>query len=307
MGASNPAVPAKKISLVGFASNTRDLAPYKDASWEIWGLNNLYAFIPRYTRWFEMHDPAQILGLYGQPYVDFLKGCTVPLYMQKHVPEYPASIAFPLAELGAQGYGGEDGQFWPSSISYMLALAISEQPAEIALYGIDLVGGDEHSLQREGCGFLIGLARGRGIKVTIPPAASLLKSSYRYGYDPGQWSPDEFDTFLAGQAAMYDGKKRESEAALHVYDGATQAYTNARTMYAHARRGGRLAGVPPKEQPKDEGLHPQGIAAAGVPGPVPGAPEPGRDAVLGGAGRGSGEVPARGRSNRNRRGARTAA
>jgi hypothetical protein len=173
--------------------------------------------------------------------------------MQKHYDEYPASIEFPLAELSAQGLAGPSGNFWPSSISYMLALALSENPAEVGLWGVDLVGGDEHSLQREGCGFLIGLALGRGVKVTIPEAASLLKSSYRYGYDPGEWSPDQYETFLVSQTNSYGQKKREVEATLHTYDGAEQAFRNALTFYQHARRGGvvnggGLPGVPPLKE-----------------------------------------------------------
>jgi hypothetical protein len=247
------AAPAgKKIALVGFASVTRDQAPYADPSWEVWGLNNLFKFIPRFTRWFEMHDPAQLLGLYGQEYIDFLKKLTCPLYMQDHYPDYPASQKFPLEELAKLGFAGPDGNFWPSSISYMLALALSEGPEEVALYGIDLLGGDEHSLQREGCGYLIGLAIGRGIKVTIPPAASLLKSNYRYGYDSGEWSPDPFDTFCMQQYSTYEQKKRACEAELHTYDGASQAYQNARTMYQHHLRGGKLAGALPLEQMKDK-------------------------------------------------------
>ena len=35
-------------------------------------LNNLYAMIPRWDRWFETHDPKQLELLYGPEYIAFL-------------------------------------------------------------------------------------------------------------------------------------------------------------------------------------------------------------------------------------------
>jgi hypothetical protein len=245
-----PAPVRTKVAIVGFASNTRDLAPYQDTAWEIWGLNNLYKFLPRWDRWFEQHDPAQIEALYGPDYVAFLKGVVgKPVYMQKHLAEYPASVEFPRAELAKKVQGGRE--FWPSSISYMLALAIDELTdpatgraragAEIGLYGIDLLGDDEYSFQREGCGFLVGVAEGRGIKVTIPPAASLLKHAYMYGYEVGEHSPDQYEVYLASQAQMYGQKRMEALAQAQTFDGAMQGFQTALTMYRHQKRGGALA------------------------------------------------------------------
>jgi hypothetical protein len=243
------AVKTLKVAVVGFASNSRDLAPYSDHSWEIWGLNNLYKYLPRWTRWFEMHDPEQIGALYGTEYVEFLQKSTQPVYMQKHYEAYPASIEFPRSELAKRVQSGRE--FWPSSISYMLALAIDELTdpatgraragAEIGLYGIDLLGDDEYSFQREGCGFLVGVAEGRGIKVTIPPAASLLKHAYMYGYEVGEHSPDQYEVYLASQAQMYGQKRMEALAQAQTFDGAMQGFQTALTMYRHQKRGGALA------------------------------------------------------------------
>jgi len=231
-----------KIAVVGFASNSRDLAPFKDTSWQIWGLNNLWQYIPRFDAWWEVHDPAQIEQLYGPEYVKFLKELKKPLFMQKHYDEYPSSIEIPRKELAEKVQNGRD--FWPSSISFMIATAIYMGAQEIALYGIDLLGDDEYSFQREGCGYLIGIAEGRGIKVTIPDPASLLKHSYVYGYEAGEFSPGQFETFLMNQATQYAQKKQELLAQIHTFDGACQAFQNAHTMFKHHYRGGKLAGVP---------------------------------------------------------------
>jgi len=251
--AAGIAVPKRsKIAVVGFASNTRDEAPYTDGSWEIWGLNNLWKFLPRYDRWFEIHDPTQIEQLYGPEYVAFLKTAVVPVYMQAHYDEFPASVAFPRVELEARVVGR---QFWPSSISYMLALAIDELSdenkraipgAELFIAGIDLIGDDEYNFQREGCGHLIGVAEGRGIKVTIPEKASLLKGSYMYGYEAGEFSPSQSVTFALSQAAQFDKKMQEALATVHTYDGAKQAFQTMATHLQHAARGGVMGGVVPK-------------------------------------------------------------
>jgi hypothetical protein len=252
-----------KIAVVGFASNTRDLAPFKDGTWQIWGLNNLWTFLPRYDAWWEVHDPEQIESLYGADYVKFLKELRIPLFMQKRYPEYPASIEIPRKELAEKVQNGRD--FWPSSISFMVAMAIMLMSgpdgralpgSELALYGIDLLGPDEYSFQREGCGFLIGIAEGRGIKVTIPDAASLLKGAYVYGYEAGEYSPAQYSTFLDSQTVFYAKKKEEALAMIHTYDGAIQAFQNAKTMFHHNVRGGKLAIVnpPPPQPPAAEGV-----------------------------------------------------
>ena len=42
--------------------------------------------------------------------------------------------------------------------------------------------GEEYAGQRPCCEYLIGWARGSGIRVTIPPQSNLLKSAGLYGY-----------------------------------------------------------------------------------------------------------------------------
>lgn len=58
-----------KVALVGFSQKTRDMAPFADDTWEIWGLNEEYNWFPkkvgdevvveswlkRFDRWFQMH------------------------------------------------------------------------------------------------------------------------------------------------------------------------------------------------------------------------------------------------------------
>jgi len=74
-----------KIALIGTAPSSRGLAPYKDPDWKIWACSpgNMDQ-LPRVDAWFEVHSnllwPECIS--YGQPYVEWLKKQTFPIYMQ---------------------------------------------------------------------------------------------------------------------------------------------------------------------------------------------------------------------------------
>ena len=65
--------------------------------------------------------------------------------------------------------------YWNSSIAYAMALAIHEGAQEIAIYGVDMDGTDEFGYQKANMEYLIGVARGRGISVYIPPQSALCK------------------------------------------------------------------------------------------------------------------------------------
>ena len=54
-----------KFGLVGFASSSRDSAPWDDPSWILMGLNQLYRHCPRFDAWIDIHhywaDPASMV------------------------------------------------------------------------------------------------------------------------------------------------------------------------------------------------------------------------------------------------------
>lgn len=68
-----------------------------------------------------------------------------------------------------------------SSIAYMLDVAISRKPEAIGLYGVSMAGDEEYAYQRPNVAYLVGLARGRGIKVTIHPDSKLFASQWPEG------------------------------------------------------------------------------------------------------------------------------
>jgi hypothetical protein len=177
--------PHKKVAIIGFA-DTRNDAPFLDPSWEIWGLNDLHGSIPRYDRWFDIHTrdnidedvrlnrtpPGSKCGLGG------LATLNVPVYMQERYDDVPNSIKFPLKEIT-----DKYGNYFTNSISYMTALAIYEGYHEIAIFGVDMAVSSEYNVQRPSCEYFIGLARGAGIKVYIPPASDLCKTRFLYAFE----------------------------------------------------------------------------------------------------------------------------
>lgn len=193
--------PAKKCAIIGFASSSRQLAPYNDPSFEIWGLNSIYAMVPRISRLYEMHIRTHFekdlqraeLKQIGVEHIDWLKkqpGPGAPNYcpivMQAVHADIPASVAWPRNELNAwtlEMFGPEaEVDYFTSTPGQMIVSAIYEGYGEIHVYGVDLLQDEEYAYQRPGAEYWLGIARGLGIKVFVHPASALLKANYVYGY-----------------------------------------------------------------------------------------------------------------------------
>ncbi len=213
--------PDRKVAIVGFASSTRMMAPWQDESYEIWGLNSLYAFIPRWSRWFEIHPRALVdrdlpraeLQQINLRHVEWLRGqrpqehvppfCEVckgsddrakgwhgqpytPIYMQEHYEDIPASVAWPRAAINewtTRMFGKEaELDYFTSTPGQMIATALYEGFGRIEVYGVDLLQTEEYAYQRPGAEYWIGLARGLGVEVLVPTGSALLKANYVYGY-----------------------------------------------------------------------------------------------------------------------------
>lgn len=213
-----------KLAIVGFAEATRMMAPFDNDEYEIWGLNHLYPFIPRWDRWFELHDPgwmADNLKIWKE-YDEWLrKEHPFPIYMHKHFDEYPSSVEFPLDEL-VKKYGS----YFTSSIALMLGLGIAMGFEQIEIYGVDMAHDSEWGIQRPCVEYWIGIARGLGIKVGLPSATALLSNEGIYGYNDAAVSREfrEFETYLQEHIKDVKNKRQEAIATAHAADGALQAF-----------------------------------------------------------------------------------
>lgn len=189
----------KKVAIVGFASSSRHQAPFNDPTFEIWTMNHApISWCPKWDVLFEMHALDHIRTqsphlVEPTEYYQWLQKQTdesKPIYMQRHYDQIPASRELPVAEMNAfvakhgAGEGFHTENYWTSTISYMLGLAMLQGRPEIHLFGIDLLQEDEYVYQRAGAEYLVGLARGLGIPVYIPTQAALCKAGYVYGFTP---------------------------------------------------------------------------------------------------------------------------
>lgn len=171
--------PQKKIAIVGKAPDSMLLAPYKDPEWQIWGLNDQAGLntVPRVDTVFEMH-PHDFATMFPEEHKWMMQNTTVPIFMREANPMYPRSIAYPKDIVIK-----EFGQYITNTVSWMLALAILMEPDEIGLWGVNMAQSLEYASQRPSCEYFIGVAIGRGIKVTIPEVSDLMKTAGLYGFD----------------------------------------------------------------------------------------------------------------------------
>lgn len=174
----------RKVAIVARAG-TSALAPFRDAEWEIWGLP--WISYPRMTHGFEIHAQSVIDNSktwLGKPdwLTEFNARCPDAIMYcdPSRMHAFKNPIEYPLADV----MGSLPIAYLENSIAYMLALATHEQVDEIGLYGVHMYAGYEADLAQASVAYLVGLAQGRGIKVTIPPGSPLFMSNFvagRYG------------------------------------------------------------------------------------------------------------------------------
>lgn len=169
-----------KVAVIGLAQKTRGEIPW-GADWELWGLA-WDAERYRLHRAFEMHDMQTMktakAAIYKDlpDYFDRISLCQ-RLYTPEAYSEIPGSERYPYERVAEVC-----GDWWESSVAYMLSLAITEGAEEIGLHGVLMEAHDEYGYQRPNTAYLIGLARGKGIKVHLPKGCSLLDFSGFDGY-----------------------------------------------------------------------------------------------------------------------------
>ncbi len=171
-----------KIALVGSERASQGLAPWEDASWEIWSLGRQSRTYPRVDVSFELHELGiceLVLKLSEmEPYYEWLRSRPV-VFLAELDARVPQAKRLPKEDL-LKEFGDF---FFTSSLSWMMALAITLKPDEISIYGVDLSVGDEYTYQRPGLQYFIQEARKRGIKVSAPLESDILTPPPLYGYE----------------------------------------------------------------------------------------------------------------------------
>lgn len=188
---NRPTQKLHRVAIVGTAPESVGLAPYEDESWEIWTCSGLALQGRRFDRHFELHRYDEIArGWTGsvehdaqmaESYMQFLARLTAPqiVYLQEADPKIPVSRTYPIDMV----FEAFPERYFASTIAYMIALAIMEGADEIGLWGVDMaLSSEQYSGQRASAEWLLGIAQGMGITVTIPPEGDLLKIIEPYAY-----------------------------------------------------------------------------------------------------------------------------
>ena len=238
--------PRKKVAIVGFAESFKS-APFDDPTIEIWGLNELHKYLPRWDRWWEIHD-AETLGVTKRDLTDgevkrHLDWLSTPhgegkiIYMQPSFADagrFPNAVSMPLDRM-IDAFG----RYFTSTIGYMVAQAILDDFQWIGLYGVDLASDIEYQQQRANTEYLIGYARGKGITVVTAPTAAICKAGHLYGFEkPLTENPllEPVRNHLVGLKKKHD----ETVALLNTLDGAMQECDNFLKLPVFKERGVNL-------------------------------------------------------------------
>lgn len=254
-----------KIAIMGYVDH-RAQAPFANPEWDIWGLNDLYFELPNIPyerlRWFQIHEWKRPLVPPHEPTpMDFTEGPAhprdpnhvlwlaetarhCPLYMLRPQPEVPDAVPLPVADIERyfDDGAGHPLRYFTNSISWMLAIAIMELAPEtngkravspeatIGVFGVDMMvaggQGSEYGWQRPSCEWLLGWARGAGIRVVLPAESDLLKTAFQYGDDTYEYFRKKMQDYrnrMSGQRGQVTNQLQQAQLAHAELSGAINA------------------------------------------------------------------------------------
>lgn len=259
--------PRKKLALVGFASSTKEMAPFADPEWAIIGMNQLNRHIPRRAdAWFEIHKEYLDAVVPGTDHEAWLRNCGLPVYMVDRFPNLPTSVRYPVDRL-IQKFGID---YFTSTVAYMFAWAIDyidqrveatlkESPGNglasawdvlqlqrslyrewsVGIFGIDLIVGEEYDWQRACAEFWLGQMLARDITTVIPKESALLKQRYRYGYF---MEPEDLlkDSDISKRIGQLTGEHQKHSEIVVQLVGALKELETIRELRRLRERGGNI-------------------------------------------------------------------
>lgn len=131
---------------------------------------------------FQLHKPVvwrSSTNRNDTKHYEWLKSTTIPVLMQDHYEDVPASVKFPLDEIRKEFIGAPE--YFTSSVAYALAYAVYKGYKRIELYGVEMETNTEYAHQRPGVAYWCGIAIGRGIEIDFH--SKQFFHSPLYGYD----------------------------------------------------------------------------------------------------------------------------
>jgi hypothetical protein len=139
-----------------------------------WGFNRIPI---RADIWFDIHKNLITEGKKSD-YINFLKSFGSNCFIAIKHQALPEAQLFPYRELI-----DTFGPYFTNTIDWLLAYAITLKPTHILLSGVTISPEEDHAFCRAGIEHYIGIARGKGIEITIPEKSHLLKVPRLYGLE----------------------------------------------------------------------------------------------------------------------------
>lgn len=167
----------RRIALIGTCPS-RDLALQLPDSWETWVCSPGNDTFPRVDLWFELHGDLDFPGEDWWPYLNWLNAQAFPV-MAHRTDLIPRAERFPIEKMVAD-FGD---YFFSSQPALMMAYAITQEPEEIGLFGLDMQAKSEYHHQKPGMLHFVWLAAHRGIRVMAPDESEALVPPPIYGYN----------------------------------------------------------------------------------------------------------------------------
>lgn len=157
-----PKLLGTRFVIVG-GSAGRDLANhYRHTDWNVWCVARIYNAISFATLVFDMHqESARWTSNTHSAYRDR------KLIMQNVQEPFVEAYQLPTKELV-----DEFGTL-TSSFAWMIAYALYLGATEIVLCGVNMIHESELLIQRPGLFYLLGYARAKGVKITVPYTSQL--------------------------------------------------------------------------------------------------------------------------------------
>lgn len=182
----------KKIGIVGHNIDPEILVGFEN-DYQLWGVNNLFLIFEgvKFGKWFDIHDIYVDRGDYVRrgyryypigsetsvnEYLCRLDNLSCPIFLKKPLDIIKNYEIFPFENLIA-----EYGEYFGCSFAWMTAYAISIGAEEIGYFGTKLVG-HEYYYQKPSTEYLMGIAKGKKIKIFNHETSNLLRNDYIYAY-----------------------------------------------------------------------------------------------------------------------------
>lgn len=136
-------------------------------------------------------DPSELENI-----IKRLNTMKIPIVGPYKYEEIPLSEEFPLKDC-VREFGLP---YFTNTICYMIAYALLAGAKEIELFGVNQAGSHEYTEERGGVEYWLGIALGRGVRVTINGKDSqLLKYKGRYGNNILYGYLQDYDTIVKAE------------------------------------------------------------------------------------------------------------